>query len=126
LYRQAALLLIENNQLLEAKELLAEGTRTITNDPELLLLEALTSELSGSHASSDAVFKQLENRWPEWYKVWIANALVLESRQQPKEAQIMRQAALALGAPSSVVHLGESSLPLVSALPLLFDQAKFR
>lgn len=114
LYRQAALLLIKNDHLAEAVQLLAPAARTASNDPEILLLQALALELAGSHGSSDSQFKQIENRWPEWYKVWIANALVLEARQQPEEARSMRQAAIALGAPAELVNLGQRSPALAS------------
>jgi tetratricopeptide (TPR) repeat protein len=124
LYRQAALLLIEDRQLPKALELLAQAARTVPNNPEILLLQALTLELAGSHGASDKGFEQLENRWPEWYKVWIGNALILEARQKDQEAAGMRQAAVALGAPSDIAELGEhrpfSDAEIAGVLPVLF------
>ncbi len=124
LYRQAALLLIKDHHLAEATNLLAQASRTVSKDPEILLLQALALELSGNHASSDSEFKQLESRWPEWYKVWIANALVLAARQQQKGADSMRQASIALGAPAELANLGLqipfTAEDLAADLPVLF------
>ncbi len=124
LYRQAALLLIKDHRIREAHDLLSEAARTVPNDSEILLLQALTLELGGSHAGSDNELKQIESRWPEWYKVWVANALVLEARGKGGEAQSMRQAATALGAPAELVNMERQSLAtagdLASTLPVLF------
>ncbi len=123
LYRQAALLLIEDHQLPKALELLAQAARTVPNNPEILLLQALTLELTGSHAASDNEFKELENRWPEWYKGWLGNALVLEARHEPQEADAMRQAAVALGAPSDIGNVGaHGAAEILGSLPVLFPQ----
>lgn len=124
LYRRAALLLIEDHRVPEAVELLAQAARNVPNDPEVLLLQAITLELAGSHASSDSEFRRLESRWPEWYKVWISHALVLEARQQHAEAQSMLRAGNALGPPIAVANLGQqhpfTDAEMVSALPILF------
>ena len=124
LYCQAALLLIKDQHLPDALQLLAEAARTLSNNPEILLLRALALELAGSHASSDSEFQKLENRWPEWYKVWLGNALVLEARQQPQEAENMRQAATALGAPPNIADLGQqrpfTDGDMAGVLPMLF------
>lgn len=126
LYSQAALLLIQEKQLSRATNLLAQARRTIPNNPELRLLQALALELGGQQANSDRELKDIENRWPEWDKVWIAHALVLEARHQSTEADAMRQAAVALGAPAPLLQLGKTSSDLASSLPLLFNEQSSR
>ncbi len=83
-------------------------------------------ELTGSHAAADKQFKELENRWPEWYNGWLGNALVLEARHQPQEAEAMRQAAAALGAPSDIGKVGAhgtfGAAEILGILPVLFPQ----
>lgn len=103
LYRQAALLLIKDRHPAEALKLLESAMRNVPNDPEISLLDAMMLEITGNRERSDVEFKQIENRWPEWYKGWIANALVLQERQQYKRASSMMQTAAALGAPSTTV-----------------------
>ncbi len=124
LYRQAALFWVKNHRLSQALQLLIQAARTVPNDPELSLLHAITLELIGSHTNADSEFKQLETRWPAWYKVWTGNALVLEARGRHAEAETMRQAASALGAPSNVANVGRqagfTSVDLGTALPVLF------
>ncbi len=103
LYLAASLLLIQDHRFSSALELLNEASRSLPNNPELLLLRAVTFELAGDRISSDSELKHIETLWPEWYKAWFAHALVLESRKEYEQARQMRQAALALGAPASVV-----------------------
>lgn len=123
LYRQGALLLIEDHHVPEAVRLLGNAVSTIPANPDLSLLQALTSELAGDHAAADGEFKQVENRWPEWYKGWLGQALVLELRGRREEAQTSRQAAIALGAPRELAELGTGTFDdkdLTRLLPLLF------
>ena len=106
LYRTAALLLIQDRRLPAALELLDGGLQVAPNDPELLLMKALMFEMSGNRAGSDAEFRRIETLSPEWYKVWLAHALVYQSRQQYERAASMRQAALALGASEQAGRIG--------------------
>ncbi len=109
LYRAASLLLIEDKRLAAALKLLDEGLRKAPNDPELLLMKALTLDMSGNRAGSDAAFKRIETLCPEWYKVWLAQALVFQSRQDYERSRSMEQAAMALGAPENVADVGRST-----------------
>ncbi len=110
LYRSAALLLIEDRDLPDAAAFLSKAVRIAPDDADLLLLQTLTLELNGTPASSDAQFRKIESRWPEWYKPWIMHALVLEARRQKEQAEPIRQTAGALGAPDEVLKLGPDAL----------------
>jgi tetratricopeptide (TPR) repeat protein len=108
LYLEASLLLMQDHRLPGALELLNEASHAAPNNPQVLLLKAMTLELTGDRTSSDSELKHIETLWPEWYKVWLAHALVLESRQEYEQARPMREAASALGAPASLVDVGEN------------------
>ena len=125
LYREAALFLIKDHRPAEGLKLLESAVRDVPNDPEISLLYAALLEVAGNRDRSDVEFKRVENRWPDWYKVWVANALVLQERQQYERASSMMETAAALGAPSAAVStVGENSFlgtqGLIDALDRLF------
>ncbi len=125
LYREAALFLIKDHRPADALKLLESAVRDVPNDPEISVLYAAMLEITGNRDHSDVEFKRIENRWPQWYKVWIVNALVFQERQQHERASSMMETATALGAPSATVsNVGKNSSlgaqGLIDALQGLF------
>ena len=124
---QATLLLIEDQHFREAAELLVQAEQIVPNDPDLLLLQAVNSELVGRAGNSDAAFKELETHWAGWYKVWLSHSFVLAVRGQEEQARAMRDAALALDAPVDLLNLGRqhpfTATELATAIKAVFDEA---
>ncbi len=61
LYLEASLFLIRDHRLPAALELLKQASRTVPNNPELLLLKAMVLEMSGDRAGSDRELKHVED-----------------------------------------------------------------
>ncbi|MBV9677627.1 MAG: tetratricopeptide repeat protein, partial [Acidobacteriaceae bacterium] len=113
LYHQTAVLLIKNQHAAEALQLLDRAVRNLSDNPDTLLLRAITLALTGNGSGAGLELKKLEMRWPDWYKVWLVGALVLESQGRSEEARPLRQTAITLGAPADINNL-------IDALMILF------
>ena len=70
LYRQTALLLIKKQRTSEALRLLDEGGRNLPNDPDISLIRSIAMESGKNSQQSEAWLNDLQNRWPESYRVW--------------------------------------------------------
>jgi len=91
--REAALLLVRQNQKEQALEFLAKAAG---NNPDLLLTRAMVLGLTDRSGDAEKALKEIESQWPEWDRPYLVHALLLE-RAQPREAQRKLQTALALG-----------------------------
>ncbi|HVW84876.1 MAG TPA: hypothetical protein VHB50_09350, partial [Bryobacteraceae bacterium] len=67
-----------------------------SGDPEMLLSRAnILSEMNRAD-EADRVLREIEAKWPEWDRAWVAHGILLE-RSHPAEAARKLRTALALG-----------------------------
>jgi len=104
LYRQATVFLVKNGQLTEALGLLDQAARILPQDREILMLRATTLERAGRTADAERLLGEIQNRWPEWHAIWVANGVILATHQHFEEARHALDTAVALGARSPEAH----------------------
>jgi tetratricopeptide (TPR) repeat protein len=90
-YRLAAALAPEH-----ALDILEQGMRVLPQNREVLLLDACALALAG-RGGLDRL-REVEQRWPEWYPLWVVKAIVTKD-------PAAWETASALGAPTDVRNL---------------------
>ncbi len=112
LYEQAVGLLIGKGRFTEALGLLDGTVRTLPQNREIVLMQATTLELAGRTEDAEKLLGEMQNRWPEWHAVWVAQGVVLETHRHYEEARKALETAVALGARSAEVYyyLAESAV----------------
>lgn len=98
-YWQAAGLLVRNQRIPEAIGLFERAT-----DAEMLLMKAVLLELAGQSVEAGNLLKELQERRPEWFAVWVARGMMMAGRGQAGEARQALETAVALGARSPEVR----------------------
>ena len=121
LYQQAAFLLIKTNRTDEAKQLLDKAARLLPENPELLLLQASTLELEKRTSEAENLLKIIENRWPDWSKVWIAHGIILDAHKQYEGSRSMLETGLALGGQIPAAYFCLADATLHSSAPHVKD-----
>lgn len=96
--RRTALWLLRHHRLADASALLRRSMAAPPGDPDLLLLRAIVSSLEGQTAAAEQEIREVESKWPEWDRAWLAHGLLIE-HARPAEARRKLQTAVALGAP---------------------------
>ncbi len=114
--RQAVVLLLRRDRRAEALKLLEQAVQRAPDDPDLLLLQAGALALNGDAAAAGISLKQIQLRWPEWDRPYLADGLLLESLGEKTEALKKLRTALALGSQDTAVQcslarLSESLAP---------------
>jgi tetratricopeptide (TPR) repeat protein len=99
--RDAALLLFRLDRKTEAAALLDRVLHSTSDDADLLLTKAIILGLMGEVAHSETALKEVESRWPEWHRSYLAHGLLLEAAGRSPEARQKIQTALALGTPEA-------------------------
>jgi protein SCO1 len=112
LYRQAAVVLVKNGRLTEALGLLDQAARILPQDREIPLLKATTLERAGRTPDAERLLDEIQNRWPEWHAVWVAQGVILATHRHFQEARHALDTAVALGArsPEAYYYLADSIL----------------
>jgi len=122
LYQEAAMFLVRHQRPQEAVQLMEQATRTLPDDRRILLLQAAMLTFARRVADAERVFKQIENRWPEWAPAYVTYGILLEGQKRSDEAKNQLETAIALGASSAQVYfyLAKS---ITSATPDHMDDA---
>ncbi len=100
LYRQAVFFLTTHDRAAEALRLLDRAARVLPQNPEILLMKAATLEIARHPGDTDGLLRDIQNRWPEWYPVWVARGAILAARKRSEEARHAMETAVTLGAHS--------------------------
>jgi tetratricopeptide (TPR) repeat protein len=112
LYFQAALFLIKHGQFRQTIRLLDLSKRAAPDNPDLMLVEAITYELLQRFKESQAVLAQIQSRWPEWSQPYLIDGIILQNQFKQKEAKQKLETAIALGAndPKAFFYLASACL----------------
>jgi tetratricopeptide (TPR) repeat protein len=103
---QAALLLLRSRREQEALDLLARALRASPGVPDLLLLRALVLGQAGRRAEAEKALVEIQARWPEWNRPYLALGLLLEGADRTTEARRAFQTFLALDPDSLAARCG--------------------
>lgn len=98
LYRDAVVFLIERGRAADALALLDRGARAAADNPEIQLARVAALEAAGKAPEAEKSLKNLENRWPDDDRVWLAQAIISAWSGRQKDAQHFVETAAALGA----------------------------
>ncbi len=95
--QEAAFLLVRHDRKPEALEVLARAIGSNTGDPDLLLARAVVLALMDRTPGAEKALRELESRWPEWYRPYLVHGLLLEQSARKTEAARKLRTAVALG-----------------------------
>ena len=112
LYFQAALFLIKHGEYRQTIRLLELSKRAAPDDPDLMLVQAITYELLQRFKESQNVLAKIQSRWPEWSQPYLIDGIILQNQFKQKEAKQKLETAIALGAndPKAYFYLASASL----------------
>lgn len=112
LYFQAALFLIKHGEYQQTIRLIDLSKRAAPDDPELMLVQAITYELLQRFKESQKVLAEIQSRWPEWGEPYLVDGIILQNQFKQKEAKQKLQTAIALGAndPKAYFYLASACL----------------
>ncbi len=94
---QAVFLLLRLNRQAEALDLLERAVRANPQDSDLPLAKAILLGLMDRYSDAGKSFREIESRWPEGDRAYLAHGLLLERMARPGEARQKLQTATALG-----------------------------
>jgi tetratricopeptide (TPR) repeat protein len=97
--QQAALLLLRHNRQAEALDVVRRAIKSSPDNADLLLMSAIVLGLMEQNSGAEKALKEIESRWPEWDRPYLAHGLLLERGARPTEAKHKLQTAVALGSP---------------------------
>jgi tetratricopeptide (TPR) repeat protein len=95
--RQAAILLVRHDHTGEALDWLEKAIAATPGSADLLLTKAIVLSLANRSVDAEETLQQIESRWPEWDRTYLAHGLLLEQSERPAEARQKIQTAIALG-----------------------------
>jgi len=98
---RAVLLLLRLNRKQDGLNLLEQAIRAHPQDSDLLLMKAIVLGLMDRVSAAEVAFREVELRWPEWDRAYLAHGLLLERSARPVEARQRLQTAAALGSQDS-------------------------
>ena len=98
LYYEAVGFLLKHKLYHEAETFLEQASRVRPNDRDLLLAQALTLNLLRRNADSDALLAKIQEKWPDWDRVYLLKGMLLEISLKSAEARQTLDKAIALGA----------------------------
>jgi len=98
LYFQAALFMIDHNQVHEMLDFLASADRVVPNNPQLWLTRAIGFAVLHQTAPAAGVLTKIETQWPEWYLPYLIHGVILSYGLRGAEAKPLLHTAIALGA----------------------------
>jgi tetratricopeptide (TPR) repeat protein len=112
LYRQAVALLVKQGSASEALRVIEEGARKLPEDREILLLKATTLDFAHRPDDAGILLSEIQNRWPEWSAVWVANGILLAAHRHCDQARQALETAITLGArgPETYYFLADCTL----------------
>ncbi|PYV37869.1 MAG: hypothetical protein DMG06_26955 [Acidobacteria bacterium] len=95
--QQAVSLLLRLNRKEDSLNLLEQAIRANPQDSDLPLTKAIALGLMDRHSAAEKILREIETRWPEWDRAYLAEGLLLERSAQPGAARQRLQTAAALG-----------------------------
>jgi tetratricopeptide (TPR) repeat protein len=98
LYFQAALFMIDHNQVHEMLDFLASADRVVPNNPQLWLTRAIGFAVLHQTGQAAGVLTKIEAQWPEWYLPYLIHGVILSYALRGAEAIPLLHTAIALGA----------------------------
>jgi tetratricopeptide (TPR) repeat protein len=98
LYLQAAAFLLKHKLYDKALALLAEASRILPDDRDLLLAQAVTLAVIPRDDDAQKLLAKIQARWPEWDRPYLLNGMILEIQLRSAEALPLLETAIALGA----------------------------
>ena len=93
----ATLLLLRLGRKTEALNLLKQAIPANPQDSDLPLARAILLGLMEQFVAAEKAFREIELRWPEWDRAYLAHGLLLEKNARPSEARQKLQIAKTLG-----------------------------
>lgn len=110
--REAGFFLLLHDHFADAATVLTRCAKTAPTDPGAQIGRAVSLGLLHQNVRAD--FDRIEERWPEQQKAWIADALILELRQEHKAARQKLQQALQLSSTNLAAYLSLAAVDLNS------------
>jgi tetratricopeptide (TPR) repeat protein len=108
--QRALLLLIRLDRMQEGLVLLERTIGSHPDDSGLPLTKGIVLGLMGRSAEAEKTFRELESRWPEVDRVYVAHGLLLERAGRYREAREKFRTAAALGSQEPALRCAESRL----------------
>lgn len=93
----AALLLCRRGRAKDALDLLDRAAGSTADNPEMILTRAAVLALLHEDSTAERVLKEVQSRWPEWDRSYLAYGLLLERAARMDEAAQMLRTAVILG-----------------------------
>ena len=104
LYFQAALFMVDHNQVQEMLDFLAQADRVVPNNPQLWLTRAIGFAILHQTDQAAGVLTKMESRWPEWYLPYLVHGVILAYSFRGREAKPLLETAIALGAHQAMAY----------------------
>jgi tetratricopeptide (TPR) repeat protein len=104
LYLQAALFLVNHNQVPQMLDFLAKADRVVPSNPQLWLTRAVGHAILHQDDQAAAVLTKMESLWPEWYLPYLVHGVILSYRLRGSEAKPLLDTAIALGAHRAMAY----------------------
>jgi len=95
--QQAVSMLLRLNRKENALNLLERAIPANPQDSDLPLTKAIVLGLMDRYSAAEKTLREIELRWPEWDRAYLAHGLLLERSGRPAEARQRLQTAVALG-----------------------------
>ena len=97
LYLWASLFLLKHNRDQQAVALLAQATKNVPDNPDLLLIRAVVLELVRDTDRAQQLLQNIQSRWPEWGRSYLIQGIIQATHQKSQEALQSFRTAIALG-----------------------------
>ncbi len=123
LYMQAAGFLLKHKLYHEALDLLQQASRVLPDARDLLLAQAVTSELLHQSIDAQKILAKIEAHWPEWDRPYLLSGILLEIQLKSAEAREALETAIALGANTPEAYYYQA-LAITHAVPDDLDSAE--
>ena len=81
------MLLLRLNRKEDGLNLLEQAIRANPQDSDLPLTKAIVLGLMDRHSAAEKTLREIESRWPEWDRAYLAHGLLLERSARPDEAR---------------------------------------
>jgi Flp pilus assembly protein TadD len=95
--QQAVLMLLRLDRKTDALDLLEQGIQANPQDLNLPLTKAIVLGLMDRFPAAEKILREIELRWPEWDRAYLAHGLLLEQSARPGDARQKLRTAMALG-----------------------------
>ncbi|HEX8871867.1 MAG TPA: tetratricopeptide repeat protein, partial [Candidatus Acidoferrum sp.] len=102
--QQAIPLFLRLDRKEDGLKLLEQAIRANPQDSDLPLTRAIVLGLTGRFSAAEKTLREVELRWPEWDRAYLAHGLLLELSARGGEARQKLQTAFALGSQDPRLH----------------------